>query len=154
MDLLQLFTLFPNQQACLQHLEDIRFGDTPYCPHCNSTYVARKSDARRIGRWNCHNCTSSFNVLSGTVFEKTRVPLQKWFLAIHLMAVSRKNLSSSQLARMLILTQPTALRMQNRIRSELSRPKSAIRLHTIVEAAEVLARKHPLKHKFLGPRRS
>ena len=44
-------------------------------------------------------CKSSFNVLSGTVFERTMVPLPKWFLAIGLMVNAKKSLSSCQLAR-------------------------------------------------------
>ena len=143
MDLLQIFNLFPDQKACFQHLENLRYGDTPYCPHCKSTYVARKSDSKRIGRWNCYNCNSSFNVLSGTIFAKTRVPLQKWFVAIDLIVNSKKSLSSGQLARMLFLTQPTALHMRNRIQTEMAKKQSAINLQFIIQGDETHA-----EHKF------
>ena len=65
MNLLTIFSKFPNQETCIHHLETIRFGDAPYCPHCNSNHVERKADGNRVGRWNCHACKSSFNVLSG-----------------------------------------------------------------------------------------
>ena len=85
MDLLDVFTRFPDQERCIDRLEAIRWpSDAATCPHCGSGHVARKADGRRVGRWNCHACKSSFNVLSGTIFEKTKVPLQKWFFAIAL----------------------------------------------------------------------
>ena len=60
---------------------------------CGSDHVARKADKVRAGRWNCHGCQSSFNVLSGTIFSGTHLPLQKWFLAIALMVHAKKSLS-------------------------------------------------------------
>ena len=78
--------------------------------------VGRKADGNRIGRWNCHSCKSSFNVLSGTIFEKTRIELQKWFLAISLIVNTDKSISSHQLSRDLDLNQKTAWYMAMRIR--------------------------------------
>lgn len=120
MDLIKVFQKFPTQEACIAHLENIRWGDTPTCPHCHSERVGRKVDGGRVGRWNCHACHDSFNVLSGTIFEKTRVPLQKWFLAIGLMLNAKKSLSSHQLARDCELNPPTAWSMQHRIRAAMT----------------------------------
>ena len=82
--------------------------------------MARKADGERIGRWNCHECKSSFNVLSGTIFQKTKVPLQKWFLAIALALRTEKSLSSHRLARDLDLNQKTAWYMAMRIREAMA----------------------------------
>jgi len=117
MNLLTIFTRFPDQEACVAHMEKTRWGDAPRCPHCGSKHVARKQENARIGRWNCRGCRSSFNVLSGTVFEKTRIPLQKWFLGIGLMGTARKSHSSHQLARDLDMNQKSAHFMQERIRA-------------------------------------
>ena len=92
----------------------------PLCPFCESERVARKAENRLVGRWNCHECTNSFNVLSGTIFQGTHIELQKWFLAIALMADAKKSLSSCQLARDLELNQKTAWRMQQCIRSAMT----------------------------------
>ena len=108
MDLIEVFEKFPTQDACLTHLENVRWGDEPECPFCRSDRVARKADGQRVGRWNCHACHNSFNVLSGTIFEKTRVPLQKWFLALALVLNAKKSLSSYQLGRDLKITHQTA----------------------------------------------
>ena len=121
----------------MEHLENIRYGDTPYCPHCGSTHVARKADSDRIGRWNCHG-NSSFNVLSGMIFEKTQVPLQKWFMAVGLMMNARKSLSSCQLARDLELNQKTAWFMQHRIRAEMAVKQSEISKCLLCPQARVI----------------
>ena len=144
MNLITIFTRYPDHESCIEHLEKVRFGDEPYCPHCGSVKVARKADGERIGRWNCHDCKSSFNVLSGTIFSKGRVPLQKWFLAIGLIVNAKKSLSSCQLARDLDVTQPTAWYIQQRIRAEMSREQRSL-LHGIVEADETYIGGRPRK---------
>jgi transposase-like protein len=116
MDLIKVFQRFPDHESCIEHLERVRWHDTPACPLCGCVTVARKADGDRIGRWNCHGCKSSFNVLSGTIFQKTKIPLQKWFLAISLVLNAKKSLSSYQLARDLDLNQKTAWYLVMRVR--------------------------------------
>ncbi|MGQ0588436.1 MAG: IS1595 family transposase [Sphingosinicella sp.] len=135
MNLLTIFSRFPDQEACIEFLERVRWGDSPYCPFCGSTTVARKSESERIGRWNCHGCRSSFNVLSGTIFEKTRLPLQKWFLAIGILVNAKKSVSSCQLARDLDMNQKSAWYMQQRIRAAMLTEEGEL-LQGIVEADE------------------
>lgn len=136
MNLIEVFEKFPDQESCLSHLESIRFGPKPCCPLCGCSKVARKSDSWRLGRWNCYGCGSSFNVLSGTIFQKTKVPLQKWFLAISLLLDAKKSMSSYQLARHLNIRQQAAWFMLQRIRCEMVAKQSEIRLQGIVEADE------------------
>ena len=145
MNLISVFNQFPNQQSCIDHLESIRWPDLAFCPLCNSDRVARKTEGVKVGRWNCHNCTSSFNVLSGTIFQGTRVPLQKWFLAISLMANAKKSLSSYQLARDLELNQKTAWFMQQRIRAAMAGDDGEL-LQGIIEADETYLGGKP-RHK-------
>ena len=116
MNLIEAFHRFPTHESCIEHLEKVRWGDKPDCPLCGSLTVGRKADSGRVGRWNCHGCHSSFNVLSGTIFQKTKIELQKWFLAISLTLNAKKSLSSYQLARDLDLNQKTAWYLMMRIR--------------------------------------
>ena len=134
MNLFSVFRQCPDQATCLSHLEEVRWGDEPACPFCQSPRVARKAERNLVGRWNCHACKSSFNVLSGTTFEKTRIPLQKWFLAISLMLNAKKSLSSSQLGRDLDLNQRSAWDRQQRIRAAITQGDSP--LGGLVEADE------------------
>lgn len=145
MDLITVFRQFPDEEACYEHLEDVRWGDCPKCPYCNSTNVARKVEKGRIGRWNCHACKDSFNVLQGTIFQGTHIPLQKWFLGIAIMINAKKSLSSCQLARDLDMPQKSAYTMQMRIRKGMVDDGGF--LTGIVEADEVFlatdgSRKH------------
>jgi len=144
MNLLTIFSKFPDQEACIEHLENIRWADAPYCPLCGATAVARKADSQRVGRWNCHACKGRFNVLSGTIFEKTKLPLQKWFLAIGLIVNAKKSVSSHQLARDLDLNQKSAWFMQQRIRAAMLTNEGEL-LQGIVEADETYVGGKPRK---------
>ena len=138
MNLIAIMNRFPDQKSCIAYLEKIHWNDKPYCPRrgCQSDRVARKTIRGKTGEWNCHQCKSTFNVLTGTMFQGTRVELQKWFLAISLIANAKKSLSSHQLARDLDLTQTTALYMQQRIRAEMGRNTPSALLQGIIEADE------------------
>ena len=145
MNLIEVFRRFPDQQACIDHIESIRFRNGAFCPLCGSTEnVKRKKENNLIGRWNCHDCKTSFNVLSGTVMAGTHKPLQKWFLAIALIVNAKKSLSSYQLARDLELTQPTAWYMQQRIRAAMASDEAPT-LAGIVEADETYVGGKPRK---------
>lgn len=145
MNLIQIFTKFPDQEACIEHLEKWRWNDSPACPHCNTSHVERKNENDRVGRWNCHECKSSFNVLSGTIFEKTSTPLQKWFLAIGLMVNAKKSLSCYQLSRDLDIPKSTAHRIQQKIRAQMASEQDGIVLQGIVEADETYVGGKPRK---------
>ena len=144
MNLTSISQRFPDQQACIKYLEGKRWGEQPCCPHCGSHRVGRKQEGKRIGRWNCHGCKSSFNVLSGTVFERTMVPLPKWFLAIGLMVNAKESLSSCQLARDVGLNTKTAWFMQQRIRAGMAAKEGSL-LRGIVEVDETYVGGQPRK---------
>lgn len=143
MDLFTVFQRFPTHEACVAHLEQVRWGDEPVCPHCGGNRVARKHEGMRVGRWNCHGCVSSFNVLSGTIFQGTKIPLQKWFVAISLLLNAKKSMSSHQLARDLSMNQKSAWYMNMRIRDAMVDKDSF--LFGIVEADETYVGGKPRK---------
>ena len=147
MDLLEVMERFPDQEACIEHLEDIRWNDTPTCPHCESKDVAKKKESGvgRVGRWACYECGASFKVTCDTLFHGTKIPLQKWFLAISLILNAKKSLSSYQLSRDLKLNQKTAWRMETCIRAEMAKETSAILLQGIIEADETYIGGKPRK---------
>ncbi len=144
MNLLRVHTRFQDQESCIEYLEKLRFGDEPFCPLCGCMNVARKDELDRVGRWNCHDCHSSFNVLSGTIFQQTRIPLEKWFMAICLTVNAKKSVSSCQLARDLDLNQKTAWYLQHRIRAAMSTTEGPL-LQGIVEADETYVGGKPRK---------
>ena len=146
MNLIEVMERFPSQESCISHLEQIRWQNGAYCPHCSSVDIVRKKESGigRVGRWNCHDCHASFKVTHGTVFHGTKIPLQKWFLAISLVLNAKKGLSSYQLQRDLDLNQKTAWYILIRIRSEMSKKGGAL-LQGIIEADETYMGGKPRK---------
>ena len=136
MNIVEVMEMFSTQADCIAYLERLRWQGSPECPQCASPHVRRRKELLegRIGRYNCHSCKSTFKVTHGTVFHGTKIPLQKWFLAISLMANAKKSLSSCQLARDLGLKQKTCWRMMMAIRAEMG--KENVLLQGIVEADE------------------
>ncbi|MBE7441803.1 MAG: IS1595 family transposase [Flavobacteriales bacterium] len=113
MNIHEIYKTFPTQKDCLNHLEYLRWKDEPVCVNCGSTNVTKfKSELR----WHCNDENKSFSVLKDTIFEGTRLPLQKWFYAIHLMLSAKKGLSAMQLSRNLDVSWNTAWYTSMRIR--------------------------------------
>ena len=78
--LLDFMRAFPDNEVCRKHLEHIRWGDSPTCPHCeHNEKVYRLKGGKQF---KCSACRKKFTVLVGTFFENTNVGLHKWFLAI------------------------------------------------------------------------
>ena len=136
MDLVKILETFPTQEACIAYLERLKWQGAPECPHCESPEIRKRKETEigRIGRWNCHECKTTFKVTQGTVFQGTKIPLQKWFVAILLMAHAKKSLSSCQLARDLGLKQKAAWSLMMKIRAEMG--KENVLLQGIIEADE------------------
>ena len=110
---------FNNKHAARKHLEAIRWPDGPICPHCGVVDHAHRIKGGRPGLWFCADCRKQFTVTVGTLFERSKVPLHKWLLAVHLMSASKKGMSSHQMHRMLGVTYKTAWFMSHRIREAM-----------------------------------
>jgi len=134
MNLIEVCQKFPTQEACIEHLEALRWPEKAACPLCGNEHVSRQVDGERVGRWKCYGCKSSFNVLSGTIFQGTKIPLQKWFAAIAILVNAKKSVSSPQLARDLGMNQKSAWFMGMRIRAAMVENDAL--LYGIVEADE------------------
>lgn len=117
--------IFTDKAKAREHLEGIRWADGRFCPHCGAvegtSFVRGKK--HRPGLYYCNECKKQFTVTVGTIFERSKVPLNKWMLAFHLMAASKKGMSAHQLHRSLGVTYKTAWFMAHRIRESM-RPAS------------------------------
>ncbi len=101
------------------HLESILWADGPVCPHCKTRDHASKIAGGRKGLMFCNACRMQFSVTVGTVFERSKIPLNKWVLATHLMSASKSGVSAHQLHRMLEITYKSAWFMCHRIREAM-----------------------------------
>jgi transposase-like protein len=111
---------FTNEDAAREHLEALRWPEGPFCPHCGSFDATRlKAGKARAGTVQCNDCRQQFTVTVGTVFERSKVPLNKWLLCNHLLCASKKGMSAKQIERMLGVTYKTAWFMCHRIREAM-----------------------------------
>ena len=112
---------FTNVDAAREHLESLQWPDGPFCPHCGSLNATRlQGSHHRAGLVQCNDCRQQYTVTVGTVFERSKVPLNKWLLANHLLCASKKGISGHQIARMLGVTYKTAWFMMHRIREAMT----------------------------------
>ena len=111
----EFFQRFPNEEAARLHFEARRWGDTPVCGHCGSIDVSECKDHKPMA-YRCKACRKHFSVRTGTVLAESRLPLQKWLLAIYMLTSARKGIPSTQMARELGVTQKSAWFLAQRIR--------------------------------------
>ena len=113
--------IFTDAEKAREHLEGINWPKGPFCPHCGEAeHVTRlQGKSHRAGLIQCNSCHKNFTVTVGTVFERSKIPLNKWLLATYLLAASKKGMSSHQLHRMLGVTYKTAWFMTHRIREAM-----------------------------------
>src|SRR5437764_9139568 len=116
-----------------EFVERQRWPNGPVCPHCKGTrayFLAPKNGTRktRTGTeshrrvWKCATCRKQFSVLVGTIFEDSRIPLNKWLLAMHLMCAGKNGVSARELARQLEVTVKSAWFMAHRLRYAMEHP--------------------------------
>jgi transposase-like protein len=112
---------FHDEHAAYAYLEARLWPNGPVCPHCGGVdRVGKlKGKSTRVGVWKCYQCRKPFRVTVGTVFEASHVPLRLWLQATHLLASSKKGISSNQLHRTLGVTLKTAWFMSHRIREAM-----------------------------------
>jgi transposase-like protein len=108
---------FSTDEACLEHLFTIRFGQGHTCPKCNRKSKWFRFQAERA--YACQWCGHHLHPTVGTPFEDSRTPLQLWFYAIYLFTTSRHGVPAKELERQLGVTYKTAWRMADLIRKHM-----------------------------------
>lgn len=113
--------IYSDAEEARKHLESIRWPNGPVCPHCGESENTKELQGKshRKGLHKCYSCKGNFSVTVGTVFERSKVPLNKWILASHLMAASKKGISAHQIHRQLNVTYKTAWFMEHRLREAM-----------------------------------
>lgn len=135
--------LFGDKEAAREFIEAVRWPDGPICPHCGTIDEAYKLEARpdsekpvRPGVYKCAACRKQFTVTVGTIFESSRLGLNKWLYALHLMCSSKKGISANQLCRDLGVQYKTAWFLCHRIRKAMEKEPLRSKLSGVVEADE------------------
>lgn len=127
-----LLKAFPNEKSCIDHLEKIRWNGVVISPFDETSKVYKCSG----NKYRCKNTKKYFNVRTGTIFDNTKVPLQKWFVALYIFSSHKKGISSHQLAKDISVTQKTAWFLLHRLRYAFDHPNFKKILGEVVQADE------------------
>jgi transposase-like protein len=146
----QLFEMFPDQETARVYLESRLWPTGPRCPVCGS---GERITVRKRGFYRCNACREDFTVRTGTIFERSHVPLHKWLYAMYLVVTARKGISSMQLAKEIGVTQKTAWFVLGRLREACK--GNLTKLRGIIEIDETFvggleANKHEPKRRRQG----
>lgn len=107
--------MFPDEQSCIKYYEKQRWGNKVISPFDPSSKVYKRKD----GTYRCSKTGRNFDVKTGTMFARTKLPLRYWFYAMFMFLSHKRGVSSCQLARDLGITQKTAWSMLHKIREYL-----------------------------------
>lgn len=146
---ISITSYFTSGDKCKQAIIESRWGvgkeQDIVCPYCGKHHCKMSKN----GRFHCTGCNKNFSCLVGTIFENTKLPLIKWFLAMYFISSHKKGISSYQLARNIEVTQNTAWYMLQKVR--LLYPQSdADAFDGTVECDEVyIGGKEKWKHKSM-----
>ncbi len=127
----QLFERFPDQESARLYLEGRLWPTGARCPVCG---LGERVTARKAGYYRCNQCAEDFTVRTGTVMERSHIPLHKWLYAMYLLVTARKGISSLQLAKEIGVTQKTAWFLLHRLREACG--KDLRKLKGIIEIDE------------------
>ena len=109
------FQRFPNEQAAIEYIEGRRWGTGPaVCPFCEGNRTTRAKKDYQYHH--CNDCRKRFTVRTGTIFERSHIPLDKWLFAMYILQTARKGVSSLQLSKELGLTQKSTWFLLHRLR--------------------------------------
>jgi transposase-like protein len=124
--------IYHDETAAREHLEAMRWSNCVFCPHCGGTEKVKSTPMKSKptkakpeiedvqGYYHCGDCRKRFTVRTGTVYERSHIPLHKWVLATHLLCASKKGMSAHQLHRMIGVTYKSAWFMAHRIREAMN----------------------------------
>jgi transposase-like protein len=110
----QLFQMFPDKESARVYFESRMWPHGVRCPVCAAT--ENITTRKRVGFYRCNQCHEDFTVCTGTIFERSHIPLRKWLYAMYLLVTARKGISSLQLSKQIGVTQKTAWFMLHRLR--------------------------------------
>lgn len=121
--------IYSDPDKAREHFEALHWPDGPVCPRCGTNDQSRitklQGKSTRPGVYKCKDCRKPFTVTVGTVMERSKIPLNKWLAAMHLMTASKKGVSAHQLHRMLGITYEAAWFLAHRLREAMRDPNPA-----------------------------
>lgn len=117
--------IFQDEDKARKALEAVRWPNGAVCPHCGNAdperiaLIGGMKKSHRPGLRYCNECEKQFTVTVGTVFERSKVPLTKWWMAAHMFNSGKNGVSAHEIHRSLGVTYKTAWFMMHRLREAM-----------------------------------
>ncbi len=102
---------FKDEETCIRYFDQIRFRDGKYCAHCGHKHIYGMKGIR----FRCSKCKKDFTLRTNTIFGRSKLPILKWFVAIYLLTMNTKGVSSVKIAKHIDVPHKTASFMKRRI---------------------------------------
>jgi len=131
MTLIEFMARYSTEDACREHLYKMRWPEGFVCPKCGVTDAPFNIKSRHL--YQCRYCNHQASVTAGTVMDRSRTPLTKWFLAIYLMGQDKRGCSAMKLKRDLGIAYDTAWTMSHKIRSAMGERDANYLLQGVVD---------------------
>lgn len=135
LNLVDFFSAFPTEAACEYHLIRVRWPEGMVCNRCGKTDFYPRIPTKR--KYQCRTCLHFNSPTAGTIFHKTRTFLQRWFLAIFLIASDKRGYSALLLSRQIGVDYDTAWAILQRIRHAMAKRDAQYQLSGSVEMDEL-----------------
>ncbi|MCY4071948.1 MAG: IS1595 family transposase [Chloroflexi bacterium] len=111
--IVRVLEIIPDERTAIELVESRRWPAGIVCPYCESERTTRQ---RSYQYHQCKDCRRKFTCRTNTIFERSHIPMQKWLLAIFLLEKYERGISSTQLAKVLGITQKSAWFMLVRLK--------------------------------------
>ncbi|SDS84178.1 ISXO2-like transposase domain-containing protein [Mucilaginibacter mallensis] len=142
--ILDLIKTFPSEQECITRMEQIRWNGNVISPFDPESKIYKCAG----NKYKCKNTGKYFNVKTNTIFDNTKIPLVKWFMALYVFSSHKKGISSHQLAKDIDVTQKTAWFILHRLRYAFNHPDFNIKFTDEVQVDETyMGGREANKHK-------
>ena len=132
----EFMQMFPDDDACLDHLFKARYGADFACQRCG--LIGKFHKLSKMPAYSCQGCGDHIHPMVGTPFYNSHTPLQKWFYAMYLFTTTRHGVPAKELQRQLSVNYKTAWRMGHKIRKYLGFVDGDVPLSGHIEADETM----------------
>lgn len=136
----QFFAKYPTDDACLDHVMEVRFGMRHACRACGKDATFHRIAARKA--YSCAHCGDHIYPCAGTIFQDSRTSLQSWFYVIYLFVATRHGVSGKEIERAIGCTYKTAWRMGQQVRKLMQSGEGFGKLQGHVEMDEAYVGGH------------
>lgn len=134
LSLSQFLMFYGTEDNCRKRLFTMRWPQGYSCPQCGGK---RFYTVTTRNLYQCTTCKHQCSLISGTIFENTKLPLTTWFLAIYFVTQSKDGLSALHLRRLLGISVNAAFKMKQKIQHVMKNADDTLRLKNLVELDDV-----------------